>query len=125
MRLTQGDVILRRGNFALVWDILTSRRMLVFPIVDAREGFAPHDVVVQGWQEFAQVSRIPAIAIKTTAARFVDPIDWLKLPDLALNIKDICGIYRSLINFSNECGTNLQWPYMHSAREDKAPIFAS
>ena len=126
MRLSRGDVILRRGEFALAWDTQMARSMRIFPIADAAEGFVDHDVVVPAWQEFAYISRIANAVIRITAARIEPPHDWVKIPDLALDFAEMTSIRFAMVKMLADKGPLLHWPTFGGMDLTcSAPILAS
>ena len=126
MRFAKGDVILRRGEFALAWDTHFRRSMRIFPISDATEGYIDHDVVVPGWQEFAYVARIPNVVIRITASRIEPPHDWVKIPDLAMDYAELMAIHFALIKMQRDKGALLRWPTFGGMDLTcSAPILAS
>lgn len=122
--LTCGDVVMQKGTFALVW--AQAHRMLrVFPIADAEEGVACHDVIVHSWQDFYRISGIACAAIKLAESRFELPRSLLKVPALTFTINDMIGVAVALNKMADDIGAQRAWPYINSPDESRAPIFVS
>lgn len=124
MRLSRGDVILREGKFALVWDAPATNLVQTFPIEDAGDGFAVIDAVMTGWNEHGSPPGIRNPVICLSKASIGSDYGCVRMPDLALGAGAIEEIHGRLHHFVMACGVHTEWPIDGQPRM-AAPVFAN
>jgi hypothetical protein len=125
MNLSRGDVILRQGKFALVWNSWPGL-MRVFPIEACDEvEIDDRDVIFSNWHKFNEIARTPTIAIRIAYGRIESPYGWVKVPDLALTMPDMIGVASAINRYAFECGIQITAPLSGVDEPEYAPIWAN
>lgn len=123
MHLSRGDVVLNKGEFALVWENI-GRSIRIFPINDAEDGASINDMVI-GASDFCRITGMKCAVMRLTASRMEPPNGWLRIPELCMSADAIAAVNAGLHHFAAVCGVQEQWPFYQSLVAGKAPILAS